>query len=68
VNQQAIALARERAVDAHERFGGGSLQVCGGARVDGRAEEVVRGRVANVELDRRIELRELDQIDIAKLT
>src|SRR6185436_20799295 len=68
VDQQAIAPTRERVVDAHQRFGSGALQVCGRARVDRRAQEVVGSRVANVELDRRIELRELDQIDTAKLT
>src|SRR5262245_50759245 len=55
-------------MDAHERFGGRSLQVRSGARVDRRAQEVVGGRVANVELDRGVELRELDQVDVAKLS
>ena len=68
VNQQPIALTRERAVDAQECFSCGPLQVCGRPRVDRRAQEVVGGRVTNVELDRRIELRELDQIDAAELT
>jgi hypothetical protein len=53
-------------MDAHERFGGGSLQVRGRARVYRRAQEVVGGRVADVELDGGIELGELEQIRAAK--
>ena len=45
-----------------ERFGGGPLQKRARFLVDRLAEKVVGAGIADVELDRRVELDELDEI------
>ena len=67
VDQQPVAALREPAVGFHQGLGGGALQVgLGRRRVERGAEEVVRRGVAQIELDRRVEGTQFDQIDLAE--
>ena len=52
---------------AQQGFGGGALHEGARLRVDGRAEKIVGGGVANVELDGGVELGEFDEIGLAKV-
>ena len=62
MDEQAVAERTERAVGAHDGFGRRPLHEGARLVVEARAEEVVRRRVADLEVDRRIELHELDEI------
>jgi hypothetical protein len=62
VHQRAAALPGERAVGAHQRLGGRPLHERPRLGVHRGAEEVVRGRVADLEPDRRVERGQLDQL------
>ena len=67
MDQQAVALLLQLLVDADQRLRRGPLQVRLRGRVERRAQEVVVGRVADVELDRRVERGEVDQVGLAEL-
>ena len=62
VDDEAVAQSVEFAVGAEQGFGGGTLEEGSGLRVDGRAEEVVGGGVANVELQVGVDAGEFDEI------
>ena len=52
---------------AQQRFRRGALHKCARLRIDRSAQEIVGRGVANIELDRGIERREIDQIRLAKI-
>src|SRR6185295_16936520 len=62
VDQEPEAERLEIAVHLGERLGRRTLQERARLFVDRRAEEVVRGRVPDVELDRGVELPHLDEL------
>src|SRR3989441_6822970 len=62
VDQKAISPSAQGAVGAKKSFGGAPLEKCPGLRVDGCAEEVVAGGVANVEANRGVERGKVHQI------
>jgi hypothetical protein len=63
-NQQAVALLQQLAMRAQHRLRRGTLQESARRRVDRRAQEVVRGRVADVQLDARIERGKVHQVGL----
>src|SRR5688572_27669271 len=62
VDEETVAVRGQGAMRAHHRLGRRPLQKRARLLVDWLAEKVVGARVADVELDRRIELHELDEI------
>jgi hypothetical protein len=66
VDEQAVAVGFKAAQRAHQGFGRGTLKEGAGLGVDRRAQEVVFGGVANIEVNVRIERGELDEVRRAK--
>ena len=67
MNEQAVAEGFETKKCVHEGFGCGTLEEGAGLRVDGRAEEIVGGGVANVEMNVGAQGCELDEVGLAEL-
>ena len=67
MDEQAVALPGQLLVDANQGFRRRPLQKRLGRRVKGRAQEIVGGRVANVELDRGIERSHIDEVRLAEV-
>src|SRR5688500_13082641 len=63
---EAVALLPERARRTDERLGGRALEEGARLCVDGATREVVRRRVAHVELYRTVELHQLDEVGRAE--
>ena len=51
---------------AQERLGSRTLQEGARRRVDRRAQEIIGGSVTNIELDARVELRDVDEVGRAE--
>src|SRR5262245_57578863 len=66
-NEQPVTSVAQLAIGALQGFGGGALQKGAGFFVYRAAQEIVRRGVTNVELDRLVELRELDQLGFAEI-
>ena len=66
MDNQAVALRLELAMGADESLGRGPLQKCARLRVNGRAEKVVGGGIADVEFDGGIERDQFNQIGLEK--
>src|SRR5258707_15035222 len=62
VDEQAVSPRRKRARDAAKRRSRRPLQIRPRPLIERESDEVVRSRVANVELDARIDARESDAI------
>jgi hypothetical protein len=62
VDQYAVSVPREFSVRSHQRFGCGPLEKSARLRVQGRGQEVVCGRVADIQLDPRLKRGKLHQI------
>ena len=62
VDDQTVSLRLEFAMDAKQCFRRWPLQESPCLRVDGRTQKIVRGGIADVGLDRGIELDQLHQI------
>src|SRR5262249_26241283 len=67
VDQETEAILRQRSVSTQQRKGRRALQEGAGRRVTRHSQEVVGGRVTNVEPDGRVKLDQLDQVGLAKL-
>ena len=57
VHEDAIALRLQKAMRAHERLGRRALQKRARLRIELRSEEIVRRRVAHLEMDGAVERR-----------
>src|SRR6266404_2866025 len=66
VDQQAVAEGLEFLLDAEEGIGSGTLQKGAGLRIDGSAEKVVGGGVANIQVNGRIAKGQFDQFRFSK--
>src|SRR5437868_15526766 len=64
VDQQAVAALLEPLMSAQESLGGGTLEKGPGRGVQRRAEEIIGGGVADIELDGGVKLRQVDQIGL----
>ena len=67
VDQQAIAKRLQLLQHTQKRLRGRPLKKCPRLRIDGRAQKVVRRGVANVEMNGRIERRQLSKVRLAKI-
>ena len=68
MDEQEIALRSQLAVDANYRFGSGALHEGASFRIKNRSKKVVSGRVTDFEFNSRVELNQLDQIRLAKIS
>src|SRR5579859_1758441 len=66
VNQQAVTHGVQLLMRAHQSFGGGALHESTRVRIEDSPHEIVGSSVANVELDGRVERRQLHKIGLAK--
>jgi hypothetical protein len=67
-DHKPVPLRLERPVDAHQRLGGRALKKRTRLGVDRLAGEVVGPRVVDVQVDGRVEGRQLDQVGRAEST
>ena len=68
MNEQAVPLFGQSAMNADECQGGGTLQIGLGRRVKLAAQEVVRRRITYVELDGRIKRGQIHKLRFARFT
>src|SRR4051794_4888366 len=65
-DQESVALLRQLAMCTQQRFRGGTLHERARGCIYGSAEEVIGSGIADVELDARVELRDVDEIRAPK--
>src|SRR5437763_17220545 len=68
MNEQTVTVRLQFLIRARDSLGRGTLHESAGLRIKLRPEKVVSRRVAHLQPDRRIELRQLHEITFAKLT
>src|SRR5690606_14673056 len=66
-DEEAVAVFLQVPVDPDEGLGRRALEEGAGLAVEDRAHEVVRGRVADVELDRGVGGDDLDEVGLEEL-
>src|SRR4029077_8271995 len=67
VNEQGVAQRFEAKQCAQQSVSCGALEKGAGLRVDRRAEEIVGGGVANIEMNAGVEGRQVDEVGVSEL-